>query len=204
MSLRNLTYVAAAAALVLASTTVSASAADALSSADVHRTPPPPAGETAGAVAMWRASYVDEAGAVPVGASEKGVEYGVSGSFSIGPAGTVKGWMRWEQFSPTTVGDDVTRSFTQLLEVDCQAGRGRMLALDLYPYNNLQGEARHVDAQDPQWSYARPGTVLEHNIALMCSTAKSALASVIAQASAAAPLGAGSSNSALASLPVQK
>ena len=170
----------------------------------IAETPPPPTSGSPVDIALWRSSYVNEAGAVPVGASERGVEYGVGGSFSITPAGTVKGWMRWEQFAPTTVGQDTTRSYTQLIEVDCQGGRGRMLALDLYPFNNLQGQPRHIDAQDPQWSYARPGTVLEQNIGLMCSTAKAAVATVLAEARGQAPSGVAKSNSSLTSLPFPK
>jgi hypothetical protein len=172
--------------------------------AKLARTPPPPTSITPVEVSLWRTSYVDEKGAVPVGASDKGMEYGVAGSFSVTSSGTVKGWMRWEQFAPTTVGSDTTRSFTQLVEADCQGGRGRMLAMDLYPYNNLQGDVRHMDAQDPQWSYARPGSVLEQNIALMCSTAKAALTEAIAEAGAPGPAAQGGSSPALTSLATPK
>ena len=181
----------AAGAPVLAQTVGAASAKTVL-------TPPPPASVTPVDVSIWRSSYVNETGAVPVGASDKGMEYGVAGSFSITGPGTVKGWMRWEEFTPTVVGSETTRSFTQLVEVDCRGGRGRLLALDLYPYNNLKGEARHVDAQDPQWSYARPGSVLEQNMAMMCSTAKAALTAVLAQGGAGAP----NPGSALTSMPI--
>jgi hypothetical protein len=166
------------------------------------QSPPPPASVTPVDVALWRKAYVDETGVVPVGASDKGMEYGVAGSFSLTAQGTVKGWMRWEEFQPTTVGHDTTRSFTQLVEVDCRGGRGRMLAMDLYPYNNLKGEVRHVDAQDPAWAYPRPGSVLEQNVGMMCSAAKSAVSAVIAQA--AAPQDPGASTSDLASLSVAK
>ena len=160
--------------------------------------PPPPASESASDVTAWRTSYVDETGVLPIGASENGMEYGVNGSFSVTPAGTVKGWMRWEEFTPTTLSDGVTRSFRQLVEVDCQGGRGRLLALDLYPYNNLQGQSRHVDAQDPQWTYARPGSVLEQNIGLMCSAA-SAVVTAAVQANARQGQAASALNSSLSS-----
>ena len=150
----------------------------------------------------WRTSYVDETGVLPIGASERGMEYGVNGSFSVTPAGTVKGWMRWEEFTPTTLSDGVTRSFRQLVEVDCRGGRGRLLALDLYPYNNLQGQSRHVDAQDPQWTYARPGSVLEQNIGLMCSAA-TAVVSAAVQANAGQGQAASALNSSLTSSPVK-
>ncbi len=180
------TLQAASAAALLA---VTASPAFAQTSAPakvtVALTPPPPASTGIVDVAAWRTAYVDESHAVPIGASDKGVEYGVPGSFSITPEGTVKGWMRWEQFGPTRAGEDDTRSFTQLIEVDCRGGRGRLLALDLYPYNNLQGSPRHVDAQAAEWAYSRPGSVLEQNISLMCSTAKAALTTAIAQAAQA-------------------
>jgi hypothetical protein len=204
MILRKPILLCASAALAFLSIGETALAQGVGSAADkLARTPPPPATITPVDVSLWRASYVDEKGVVPVGASEKGMEYGVAGSFSITSSGTVKGWMRWEEFQPTTVGADTTRSFTQLVEADCQGGRGRMLAMDLYPYNNLQGEVRHVDAQDPGWSYARPGSVLEQNIALMCTTAKAALTQVIAQASAAAGQGERSSSD-LTSLAIPK
>jgi hypothetical protein len=168
------------------------------------RTPPPPASVTPVDVALWRTAYVNERGVVPVGASEKGMEYGVNGSFSITPQATVRGWMRWEEFAPTSVGGRDTRSFTQLIEADCQGGRGRMLAMDLYPYNNLQGEVRHIDNQDPQWSYARPGSVLEQNVALMCSTAKAALTAVLAEAGQPSNPTIGGSTSDLTALAVPK
>ena len=152
----------------------------------VALTPPPPAAvDNQTELTLWRASYINETDALPIGATDKAMEYGVRGSFSVGATGLVRGWMRWEEFAPTTMPEGTTRSFTQLVEVDCQGGRGRLLALDLYPYNNLQGAARHVDAQDPQWTYARPGTVLEQNIGLMCSAARSAVTSAVVQAQAA-------------------
>ena len=138
-------------------------------------TPPPPTGSSSVAVALWRASYVDETGALPIGATDAAVEYGVAGTFGVTPTGALRGWVRWERFTPTQDPDGVTRSFSQLLEVDCANNRARMLAVDLYPYNNLQGQVRHMDAQAPQWSYSRPGTVLEENVAVFCSAARSAV-----------------------------
>ena len=149
------------------------------------QTPPPPDGKTSIDLAAWRTSYIDEAGLMPIGATDAAMEYAVGGSFSISSAGTVKGWMRWEEFQPVADPAGPARSTMQLVEVDCQGGRGRMLALDVYPYNNLQGAARHLDVQDPQWTYARPGTVLEQNIGVMCAAARSALSAAVMQASAA-------------------
>ncbi len=137
--------------------------------------PPPPTGSSGADIALWRASYVDEKGALPIGATTSAMEYGVAGSFGLTPTGTLRGWVRWERFTPTKDEDGVTRSFSQLLEVDCLNSRARMLAVDLYPYNNLQGQARHLDAQAPQWAYSRPGTVLEQNVGVFCAAARSAV-----------------------------
>ena len=156
-------------------------------------TPPPPAGGSGVDIAVWRASYVDEKGALPIGATDSAIEYGVAGSFGLTPSGTLRGWVRWERFTPTKDEDGVTRSFSQLLEVDCLNGRARMLAVDLYPYNNLQGSARHMDAQAPAWSYSRPGTVLEQDVGVFCSAARSAVTqaaaaqTTVAQGRPAAP-----------------
>ena len=180
-------YMAAALAVMAASSAAAPALAQPPAASMRSLTPPPPASDSAGDVALWRAGYMSEVGVLPVGATPKGVEYAVAGSFSIGGAGLVRGWMRWEQFTPTTLPEGTIRSFNQLIEVDCQGGRGRLLALDLYPYNNLQGAPRHVDAQDPQWTYARPGTVLEQNIALMCSAAKSVVAAAVMQTEGAQP-----------------
>ena len=146
--------------------------------------PPPPASRNAGDLALWRTAYINESGVLPVGATDAALEYVVGGSFSVTSQGTVKGWMRWENFTPVNLPQGVSRSTRQLVEVDCQGGRGRILALDIYPYNNLQGAAVHADAQDPQWTYARPGTVLEQNIGLMCAAARSAVAAAVMQARA--------------------
>ena len=179
---------AAALSLVVIAPVSGVASAEPSSATALATTPPPPAGGSITDLAVWRASYVNESDAMPIGATDKAMEYGVRGSFSVGAGGTVRGWMRWEEFAPTVMPQGTVRSFTQLVEVDCQGGRGRLLALDLYPYNNLQGAPRHVDAQDPQWTYARPGTVLEQNIGLMCSAAKSAVSAAVMQAQASGSL----------------
>jgi hypothetical protein len=44
-----------------------------------------------------------------------------------------------------------------------------------------------MDEQDPKWSYARPGSVLEGNVSVMCAAAHAALTAAMTQAEATDP-----------------
>jgi hypothetical protein len=179
---------AAAAALQMAPTMGSAQSmtpAPSVASADPARgatTPPPPASPSADDVARWRVAYINEGRSALLGSTAEAVEYAVGGTVDIRPENRVRAWMRWEAFKPVGTPDGETRSYTELVEVDCGEQRGRILAMDTFPFNNLQGGARHHDAQDPQWAYARPNSALDGEVKALCGVRDLAMMQLAAAA----------------------
>jgi hypothetical protein len=149
--------------------------------------PPPPASASAEDVARWRAAYINEGKSALLGSTAEAVEYAVGGTVDLRPQNRVRAWMRWEAFQPVRAEDGQVRSYTELVEVDCGEQRGRVLAMDTFPFNNLQGQSRHHDAQDPQWAYPRPNSALDGEVKALCGVRDMALMQLAAAAASQQP-----------------
>lgn len=105
--------------------------------------PEPPASLSRADVEAWIGRNLQTLGWRYVSYLTDGVNYLGPAPATPGPGGVSRVWTRAEFFRPQSypAGSPPERSARQLLELDCAAGRWRIVEIDGFSRNNLSGEA---------------------------------------------------------------
>lgn len=131
-------------------------------------TPPPPFDSEEATVATWVEKYLDTKDWTELSWTDDRVRFTSGAGMNRTAQDRVRLWVREEMFAPEQTEDGPYRSLMVLTEYDCTEGRYRMLAADAFPYNNLGGESWTYDEQAAEWAYARPATIAEYEIGVVC------------------------------------
>lgn len=80
----------------------------------------------------------------------------------------VRAWFRWEALSAASAENLQGRSLLVLREMDCTNRRAKILAVTVYPGNNLTGASSGGDRPHGDWVYDRPGQLGAAQTAAAC------------------------------------
>jgi hypothetical protein len=131
--------------------------------------PPPPAAIDDAEVVAWLQGYIAPAGYAFAGYNERGVALYSTEEIERTAQDHIRVWTRSEMFEPT----DGVRSMRMLEEYDCEQGRSRLLATELYPGANLLGEKEENLAEDAAWTFNSPGSLRSLVANQLCALANS-------------------------------
>jgi hypothetical protein len=118
--------------------------------------PPPPAAADDAGVIAWLQGYIAPNGYAFGGYSDSAVALYSTQEIERTPQDHIRVWTRTELFEPTS---DGVRSMRVLQEFDCDQGRSRVLASELYPGANLLGDKQEEQAETPTWTFNSPGSL---------------------------------------------
>ncbi|WP_426037704.1 surface-adhesin E family protein [Brevundimonas sp. DC300-4] len=79
-----------------------------------------------------------------------------------------RAWFRWEYLKAESAATINGRSVLVLREADCSAGRARLVAISIYPGNNLTGPATNAERPQATWIFDRPGQLSAAQTAAAC------------------------------------
>jgi hypothetical protein len=131
---------------------------------DAYQPPWPEPGEDHVA---WQIEHIDAAAAMLVW-SDPDVVVALERETLRRDGSTARAWFRWDALNQGAATRWGGRSLLQLREADCVRRRARMVALSLYPGNNLSGLPTSSDMDHAEWSYDRPGMMGAALTAAMC------------------------------------
>jgi len=121
--------------------------------------PPSPKDTSDAGVKAWVKRYIDDDGWTVVVSDETRAILVSPDAMEFTRNDTLKFWYRAENLQPDIRDGKAIRSMNILQEIDCKDERMRLLAVDAYGLNSLQGEKLSTeDDPDAKWAFSRPGT----------------------------------------------
>jgi hypothetical protein len=131
------------------------------------KTPVPPGDSDEERLAWVRANVVAD-GWIHLSWGRESVSYTAEDGIIPMENGHIRLWIRSELYSPELHNGAAYRSSMELVQFDCADARYKLLAMDTYQFNNLQGAKSDYNIQSTEWVYPRPGTVGAAELSAIC------------------------------------
>lgn len=141
------------------------------SSAHAADVPPPKSIDDAG-VKAWLAEYIQAKDWTTIGADSEAVSLGSPEGVGQYASGRLQARVRHEYYRPVQLGSDAVRSLVQTLEIDCQVGTYRIVAMAIFSENNLEGRSTSREFADAAWSAAQPNSMKAREVERICRAPK--------------------------------
>jgi hypothetical protein len=120
-------------------------------------------------VAAWIEAHIDTDGWGLLAADTVAASFGSADGVVLGPDGYRMAEIRREYYGGMRLGPNGTRSGRQTWIVDCPMRRVWVRRITIYAENNLKGESRTRQAEQPNWTEVSAGSANEKLMSAICA-----------------------------------